>query len=249
MDKSSTKQRKVAISGSFRKHYAALCDAITSFEESGWTVLSPAKSHIVDAAAEFPVLASDAQASVAEIELTHLNAVACADALYVVDPAGYIGVSTAMEISWALAHGVPVFLQTPVSDPTILSFCKICASPCLLEIALSSTAPSQPRRIHRNSSLGVLQDYIARMVLQRGFGDETPRDILLLLTEEVGELAKAIRKAGGLKTDVRDSRETPIAPELADVLIYTIDLANALSIDLAEALIAKEEVNRTRDWA
>ncbi len=249
MDKSSPKRRTVAISGSFRKHYIAICDAITSFEESGWKVLSPAKSQILDTTADFPILASDGSASIGEIEQTHLNAIACADALYVVDPGGYIGVSTATEVGWALAHGVPTFLQVPVSDPTLSSFCKVCIAPHLLETASSSAPPDPPRRIHRNSSLAVLQAYIARVVLQRGFGNETPRDILLLLVEEVGELAKALRKAGGLKTDVQDSRDATIAPELADVLIYILDLANALSLDLAEALIAKEEVNQTRSWA
>ena len=249
MEKSNTMRRTVAISGSFRKHYGAICDVITSFEENGWTVLSPAKSRIVDATADFPVLVSDGSASVPEIEKTHLDGIARADALYVVDPDGYIGVSTAIEIGWALAHGVPSFLQSPVSDPMVSSFCTVCPSTHLLEAALLSAPPGQHRRIHRSSSLAVLQDYIARVVIERGFSDESPRDILLLLIEEVGELAKAVRKAGGLKTDVREPRDVAIGPELADVLIYVLDLANALSVDLAEALVAKEKVNRSRNWA
>jgi len=241
--------RSVAISGSFRKHYGAISDAIAALEHHGWRVLSPARSRIIDGAADFPILESDGSATIAEIELRHLDAIASADALYVVDPGGYIGISTATEIGWALACGVPTFLQSRTDDRTISALCDVCADPHLLEGAVSMAKGSQSRTIRRSASLPQLQDYIRRVVVERGFADETPRDVLLLLLEEVGELAKALRKVGGLKIDVRDSRACAAAPELADVLIYLLDLANGLSVDLVDALIAKEEVNRGRRWA
>ena len=46
-----------------------------------------------------------------------------------------------------------------------------------------------------NTSLKQLQNYVDEMVNIRGFADETPQDCLLLLTEELGELAKEVRKS------------------------------------------------------
>ena len=45
------------------------------------------------------------------------------------------------------------------------------------------------------TSVSFLQQYVDEMVNIRGFADETPQDCLLLLTEELGELAKEVRKS------------------------------------------------------
>ena len=50
-----------------------------------------------------------------------------------------------------------------------------------------------------NTSLDSLQAYVEEMVNVRGFSDETPQDCLLLLTEELGELAKEVRKMRRLR--------------------------------------------------
>ena len=61
------------------------------------------------------------------------------------------------------------------------------------------------------------------------------------LAEEVGELAKAIRKGrrlescGGIKGTVEE--------ELYDVLYYTVCLANILEIDLTACAALKEKLN------
>ncbi|MBI3337538.1 MAG: nucleotide pyrophosphohydrolase [Candidatus Staskawiczbacteria bacterium] len=103
--------------------------------------------------------------------------------------------------------------------------------------------------INDRSSLAVLQHYIHEMVVRRGFDKETPRDVLLLLMEEVGELAKAIRKYVGLKTDKEKKDKYPaLEGELADVLIYILDLANLLQVSLFHALHEKEKENEKRSW-
>lgn len=61
------------------------------------------------------------------------------------------------------------------------------------------------------------------------------------LSEEVGELAKAIRKDNRLK-DNETIKET-IEEELYDVMYYVICLANAYDIDLTECALLKEELN------
>jgi NTP pyrophosphatase (non-canonical NTP hydrolase) len=95
-----------------------------------------------------------------------------------------------------------------------------------------------------------LQDYqqlVRELVVQRGFDLETVPEVFTLLIEEVGELAKAIRKANGQKVDAT-SQEHDVAEEAADVFWLLIDLCNRLGIDLAEAFAAKEVKNQSRAW-
>ncbi len=61
------------------------------------------------------------------------------------------------------------------------------------------------------------------------------------LSEEVGELAQAIRKNRRYK-DTGNIKGT-IEEELYDVLYYTICLANMYDIDLEECMILKEKIN------
>lgn len=61
------------------------------------------------------------------------------------------------------------------------------------------------------------------------------------LSEEVGELAKVIRKDKRLKDS--DTIKDTIEEELYDVIYYTICLANMYEIDLTECAILKEKLN------
>lgn len=60
--------------------------------------------------------------------------------------------------------------------------------------------------------------------------------MVLHLVEEVGEVVRAMRRS-----DSANLRE-----ELADCLFYTLAAANEANVDLAEALEAKEQRNRSR---
>lgn len=99
-----------------------------------------------------------------------------------------------------------------------------------------------------NPTLADYQKLVKRLVAERGFDKETPPEVLLLLTEEVGELAKAVRKANGQKTG-KHSRHYGVEEEAADVLFMLVDLCNRLDIDLEKAFRAKEEKNRSREWS
>lgn len=72
-------------------------------------------------------------------------------------------------------------------------------------------------------------------------------EVFTLLIEEIGELAKAIRKAGGQKVD-HASKVHEISEEAADVFWLLIDLCNRLDIDLEKAFQAKETKNESRVW-
>lgn len=61
------------------------------------------------------------------------------------------------------------------------------------------------------------------------------------LTEEVGELAKAIRKDKRLENS--ETIKETIEEELYDVFYYVICLANMFEIDLTQCAMLKEELN------
>ena len=60
-----------------------------------------------------------------------------------------------------------------------------------------------------NTTLREIQEYIDEMVNIRGWQNETPQDTMLLLTEEIGELAKEVRKScTHIQNDVNKNRAT-----------------------------------------
>ena len=96
---------KCVIIGSFRKFYNNILELIQLFEIHGITILSPAKSKIVNPDDEFIILESNIINSdtpgIKHIEDDVLNAIKGCDFLYVFDPQGYVGNSTNFEIGFA----------------------------------------------------------------------------------------------------------------------------------------------------
>jgi NTP pyrophosphatase (non-canonical NTP hydrolase) len=98
-----------------------------------------------------------------------------------------------------------------------------------------------------DDSLKRLQAYVWQMNIERGFNTEDPAKKLILLMEEVGELAKAVRQSVGMKfTDT--TKRTALRDELGDVQIVLLGLASLLGQDMFEAVIDKEKKNRRREW-
>jgi NTP pyrophosphatase (non-canonical NTP hydrolase) len=92
-----------------------------------------------------------------------------------------------------------------------------------------------------------LQQYVEKMVRERGFtSDDIPKKFMMLF-EEVGEFAKAARKSAGLKL-AKDSSVQDLEGEAADILIVLLGLCNMLDIDLEQAFRNKEEKNKQREW-
>lgn len=104
-----------------------------------------------------------------------------------------------------------------------------------------------PNEITEDITLENFQDYIRRMIRERGFENETVSQTLILLMEELGELAKAIRKEAGMKFS-ETTKRTDVEEELADVQIVLMVLANKLGIDMRTAVAAKEAKNHKRVW-
>lgn len=101
-----------------------------------------------------------------------------------------------------------------------------------------------------DTSLVELQNYINNVLEIRRFNNQSIELKLMLLMEEVGELAKSIRKdSTRLPIDrCKINNYSSIEEEIADVLIVLFSIANKLQIDLYDAFLKKEKENIKRKW-
>ena len=101
-----------------------------------------------------------------------------------------------------------------------------------------------------DTSLVELQNYINNVLEIRGFNNQSIELKLMLLMEEVGELAKSIRKdSTRLPIDrCKINNYSSIEEEIADVLIVLFSIANKLQIVLYDAFLKKEKENIKRKW-
>ena len=97
-------------------------------------------------------------------------------------------------------------------------------------------------------TLNDLQKYLDKVCKERGWVKDTYAEKFLLFTEEIGELAKAIRKTAGLYDEKAKPKNIELEEEFADVLSYLLDLANYFQVDLEQAFREKEQVNEGRKW-
>ena len=104
--------------------------------------------------------------------------------------------------------------------------------------------------LKKESTIDEIQEYIKQVIKLRGFTNQKVQDKMLLLLEETGELAKAIRKTLPETPIDYDKIEnyTDIEEEIADVFIVLVSICNSLNINLYEALKNKEEKNVERKW-
>lgn len=97
-----------------------------------------------------------------------------------------------------------------------------------------------------NMELNQLIKYIEQMKVRRGFNGTNIEQEMVLLTEEVGELAHEVWevvKAGGATDDIRRN----LAFEVVDCLIFLLSIASVAGIEDIEGYFReKEAINRQR---
>jgi NTP pyrophosphatase (non-canonical NTP hydrolase) len=224
--------------GSFRRDPMRLRRTFETLR-SEFEVLSPMSLDFVDPAAEFVRLEHELDEPEADVERRHLDAIGRADFVWLHAPDGYVGTSAAMELGHASAQGVAIYSDTRPTDPVLASLVVVVASP--------DGVPRYADRTTGDPGTGVgrLQRYYATVASRRGWAGESARDTMLLMTEELGELARAVRLAEGIDQRRTDAGSN-LAEELADVQLYLVHLANTLGIDLADAVTRKEAINSAR---
>ena len=94
------------------------------------------------------------------------------------------------------------------------------------------------KNLKEDNTLEEVQEYIRKVIEIRGFSNQSIEQAMLLLTEEIGELAKAIRKEKTtMSIDNNKIRNyDTIESEVADVFIVLCTICNKLNINLFSSL-------------
>jgi len=96
------------------------------------------------------------------------------------------------------------------------------------------------------ASLREIQEYVRKMAIQRRHSQDIPVE-MMYLTEEIGELAKALREHIGGDFDAQTSHKD-LREEFEDCFYNLLNLANLTEVDLFDAMIEKEKINLSRNW-
>lgn len=94
------------------------------------------------------------------------------------------------------------------------------------------------KNLKEDNTLEEVQEYIRKVIEIKGFSNQSIEQAMLLLTEEIGELAKAIRKEKTtMSIDNNKIRNyDTIESEVADVFIVLCTICNKLNINLFSSL-------------
>src|SRR4029077_7358183 len=208
-----------------------------NLKEAGFSVLSPSNAFIESEDQGFVYMRRESMQTPDQIGNRHLDAIQQADFVWFFAPEGYVGPTGALEVGFARASGIPVYTDTVLKDTTIKNFVAVVESTSSVYEAFKN-----PRGLPPSPAIKSFQHYYRRAALQRGFSHENAKDCLLLMGEEVGELARAVPKR------VHRARHGKPIPnqeelELADVFLYVVHMANILKIDLASVVQRKELLN------
>jgi NTP pyrophosphatase (non-canonical NTP hydrolase) len=204
----------------------------------GAEVLFP-QSAIADSDVEgFVILSSDCSRDPHQLQLKNLRLLETCDFLYVYNPDGRMGLSAAMEIGYALHCGIEVISLAPAEDVTLRQFVQ------------PVTDLKQFIETYSIRSLADLQGFCRRFVEGKGFEGETVLDTMLLLQEELGELARSVRRLAKIRMDVGITpAQSEIGSEIADCIKYLAIVANQTGVDLESEFLRKQWKDLHRLWA
>ena len=182
------------------------------------------------------------------------------------DPRYIRDVAAAYDAWLANVHESPVLI-IDVNDldflarPADLNFIVEKIQAQLTQHQTTPTAPTPPVVPNITGFLAAYQQFHRQLDTAKGF-DNDPYYNYLLLAEEFGELATVMahtwlqsqklrnlgRTAQEAQSEAFLQQRTTIRSELADLLAYTIKLANYTGVDLEEAYLEKMRVNVQRTW-
>jgi len=112
---------RCTLSGSFRRDQAGVKRAYQELITCGCQVLSPHRLDFDSSSTLFVKDKAEHEYSDASIEAHHLLAIKQSDFVWVYLPEGYLGLSGAMEIGYAIALGLPVFSDQIPKEPVFQS--------------------------------------------------------------------------------------------------------------------------------
>ncbi|WP_207641454.1 MazG nucleotide pyrophosphohydrolase domain-containing protein [Lacrimispora indolis] len=86
--------------------------------------------------------------------------------------------------------------------------------------------------------------YLQQYIKSKDYNPDLTMEYYLKLSEETGELAKAIRK--NLRPETEFQIKETIEEELWDVIYYVLAVANCYDIDLEKVIPQKEYINNQK---
>jgi NTP pyrophosphatase (non-canonical NTP hydrolase) len=98
-----------------------------------------------------------------------------------------------------------------------------------------------------NISISEAQKTVDQWIKEKGVRYFNELTNMVLLSEEVGEMARIIGRKYGEQSFKESDKEVDLADEMADVLFVLICLANQTGIDLTEAFMKNIEKKTNRD--
>jgi NTP pyrophosphatase (non-canonical NTP hydrolase) len=86
--------------------------------------------------------------------------------------------------------------------------------------------------------------YLQQYIKSKDYNPELKKDYFLKLSEEVGELARVMRKEAipATETELKGT----IEEELWDIIYYTLAIANCYEIDVEKWIPVKEKINNEK---
>lgn len=106
------------------------------------------------------------------------------------------------------------------------------------------------KKFSEEPNLEEIRKTVAEFAEQRNWTQfHTPRNLLLALVGEVGELAEIFQWKGEVEPGLKnwnDQEKKHLEEELSDVFIYLIRLADSCNVDLTKAALEKIEQNRKK---
>ncbi len=92
--------------------------------------------------------------------------------------------------------------------------------------------------------MGITVSYLQEYIKSKDFHPELKELYFMKLAEEVGELARAMRK--DLRPETEGAVKETVEEELWDVIYYILAIANIYEIDLEKVIPAKEKLNNEK---
>jgi len=119
---------RCVLSGSFRKDRMALQSAYKELITCGCQVLSPHRLEFDQQDVLF--VRDEAEAGIPEeiIEKHHLLSIKQSNFVWLHAPGGYLGLSAAFEVGYALANNIPVFASEEITESGLRSFVTVVPS-------------------------------------------------------------------------------------------------------------------------
>lgn len=179
-----SRQPIAVLCGSYQRGIPALVRAYEKMSAAGMRVLSPAGLDFVAQVDGFVLTQDEDEIPPEAIEMLPLNCIRAADLVWLHAPDGYVGLNGALEIGFASAARVPVYAEEMPSDIALRSLVTI--SPLDHVIAETSTGEKDSP----GASLLPLQEYYSAIAGGRAYEHKSAHDVMLLITEEIGELAR-----------------------------------------------------------